>query len=108
MEIENKPSSARDFVDKMCVKSDKYAESLNSIMHIYCDYCKGKDEVPRISKVMSRTLLSMGFERYQTTKGLYYGAKIKGKRPYTLIRDLDTHIPSKTKEEIEMDNQVPF
>lgn len=108
MEIENNLSSARDFVDKMCVKSDKYAESLNSIMHIYCDYCKGKNEVPRISKVMSRTLLSMGFECYQTTKGLYYGAKIKGKRPYTLIRVLDAHIPSKTKEEIEMDNQVPF
>lgn len=108
MEIENKPSSARDFVNKMCVKSDKYAEPLNSIMHIYYDYCRDKNEVPRITKVMSKILLSMGFECYRTTKGLYYGVKIKGKRPYALISALDTHIPSKTKEEIEMDNQVPF
>lgn len=108
MEIEYKPSSARDFVDKMCVKSDKYAESLISIMHIYIDYCRDKNEVPCTIKKMSKTLLSMGFECYRTTKGSYYGIKIKGNISDTLIMDLDTHIPSKTKEEIEMDNQVPF
>lgn len=108
MEIENKSSSVRDFIDKMCVKSDKYAESLNSIMHIYYDYCKGKDEIPSTSKRMARVLANMGFTSYRCYDGLYYGAKLKGHRLYTLIRDLDIHIPSKTKEEIEMDNQVPF
>lgn len=78
MEIENKPSSARDFVDKMCVKSEKYATSLNFIMRAYMIFCREKNSIPSTPKKVAMILKKQGVRIIRGYKGLYYCIELKG------------------------------
>ena len=89
MEIENKPSSARDFVDKMCVKSDKYATSLSFIMCAYMNFCREKDAVPSTTKKVARILQERGVRVIRGYKGQYYCIELKG---YKIGRELINNI----------------
>lgn len=83
------PTLTHQFLYENCVKSDKYATSLNCIMGAYIDFCKEKDVVPSTSRKVAMILKKRGVRVIRSYKGLYYCIELKG---HKICRELINNI----------------
>lgn len=72
------PTLTHQFLYENCVKSEKYATSLNFIMGAYIDFCRAKNIIPSTSRKVAMILKKRGIRVIRSLKGLYYCIELKG------------------------------